>query len=137
MLIVFALYCKEVQNSINVWIVLKATTWRVFEIYNNQAGPDGFNQSFSSWLSSTSYQDQIATGKSKSVSSAHFSNYLKMLKISSFLYRLEWERKIPDDKISTLKDLMNVINSLFRFQYLIGHKNQCNDNSITKATVIM
>jgi len=61
MLIVFALYCKE-------------------------AGPDGFNQSFSSWLSSTSYQDQIATGKSK----------------------LEWERKIPDDKISTLKDLMNV-----------------------------
>ena len=87
--------------------MLKATTWRVFEIYNNQAGPDGFNQSFSSWLSSTSYQDQIATGKSKSVSSAHFSNYLKMLNISSFLYRLEWERKIPDDKISALKDLMN------------------------------
>jgi len=28
--------------------------------------------------------------------------------MSSFLYRLEWERKIPDDKISTLKDLMNV-----------------------------
>merc|ERR550519_1621195 len=61
MLIVFALYCKE-------------------------AGPDGFSQSFSSWISSTSYQDQIATGKSK----------------------LEWERKIPDDKISALKDLMNV-----------------------------
>merc|ERR1712130_82540 len=61
MLIVFALYCKE-------------------------AGPDGFSQSFSSWLSSTTYQDQIATGKGK----------------------LEWERKIPDDKISALKDLMNV-----------------------------
>merc|ERR1719367_542479 len=61
MLIVFALYCKE-------------------------AGPDGFSQSFSSWLASTSYQDQIATGKGK----------------------LEWERKIPDDKISALKDLMNV-----------------------------
>jgi len=61
MLIVFALYCKE-------------------------AGPDGFSQTFSSWLSGTSYQDQIATGKGK----------------------LEWERKIPDDKISALKDLMNV-----------------------------
>merc|ERR1712180_340214 len=61
MLIVFALYCKE-------------------------AGPDDFSQTFSSWLSSTSYQDQIATGKGK----------------------LEWERKIPDDKISALKDLMNV-----------------------------
>jgi len=61
MLVVFALYCKE-------------------------AGPDGFNQSFSSWIASTSYQDQIATGKSK----------------------LEWERKIPDEKISVLKDLMNV-----------------------------
>merc|ERR1712012_1226688 len=42
MLIVFALYCKE-------------------------AGPDGFSQTFSSWLSGTSYQDQIATGKGKSV----------------------------------------------------------------------
>ena len=57
---------------------------------------------------------------------------LKMLTISSFLYRLEWERKIPDDKISTLKDLMNVINSspltfLSHFHYLIAHKNQsCN-----------
>jgi len=61
MLIVFALYCKE-------------------------AGQDGFSQTFSSWLSGTSYQDQIATGKGK----------------------LEWERKIPDDKISALKDLMNV-----------------------------
>merc|ERR1712109_204810 len=61
MLIVFALYCKE-------------------------AGPDGFSQTFSSWLSGTPYQDQIATGKGK----------------------LEWERKIPDDKISALKDLMNV-----------------------------
>merc|ERR1712004_410953 len=35
MLIVFALYCKE-------------------------AGPDGFSQTFSSWLSGTSYQDQLS-----------------------------------------------------------------------------
>ena len=46
--------------------------------HHPQAGPDGFNQSFSSWIASTSYQDQIATGKSKSVSSffQHFINNL-------------------------------------------------------------
>merc|ERR1719320_1697710 len=60
MLIVFALYCKE-------------------------AGPDGFNQTFSSWLDNKNYRDMIAEGKGK----------------------LEWDRKVPDEKITNLKELLN------------------------------
>jgi len=58
----------------------------VFALYCKQTGPDGFSPSFTSWLANTSYQEQIDSGKSK----------------------LEWERKIADDQISALKELMNV-----------------------------
>lgn len=58
----------------------------VFSLYCKEAGPSGFSTTFSSWLTASPYPDQIATGKS----------------------RLEWERKVPEDQISALKDLMNV-----------------------------
>lgn len=58
----------------------------VFALYCKEAGPDGFSQSFSSWLATTDYPAQIATGRG----------------------RLEWERKIPDEAIVSLKELMNV-----------------------------
>jgi len=63
MLIVFALYCKEV-------------------------GTKGFTQTFKKWLDSQNYRDMIATGKST----------------------LEWERKIPEEKIEDLKDLLKQDN---------------------------
>lgn len=58
----------------------------VFALYCKEAGPDGFSQSFSSWLATTDYPAQIATGRG----------------------RLEWERKIPDEAITFLKELMSV-----------------------------
>ena len=56
----------------------------VFALYCKEAGPDGFSQSFSSWLAGTSYPEQIAAGRSN----------------------LEWERKIPEAAINSLKAVM-------------------------------
>ena len=53
-----------------------------------KAGPAGFNQSFGKWLDSTDYRKMIAEGKGK----------------------LEWERKIPEEKINDLKVLLDVDN---------------------------
>ena len=51
-------------------------------------GAAGFNQSFGKWLDSTNYRDLIAAGKG----------------------RLEWERKIPEEKINDLKEMLQADN---------------------------
>ena len=51
-------------------------------------GVSGFNQSFGKWLDSTNYRETIAAGKG----------------------RLEWERKIPEEKINDLKEMLNADN---------------------------
>ena len=48
-------------------------------------GPSGFNKTFSKWLDNKTYRDMIADGKGK----------------------LEWDRKVPDEKIANLKELLN------------------------------
>ena len=50
-----------------------------------QVGPNGFNKTFSKWLDNKNYRDMIAEGKGK----------------------LEWDRKVPDEKIANLKELLN------------------------------
>jgi len=57
----------------------------VFSLYCNQVGTSGFNKTFSKRLDTRDFRDRIATGKG----------------------RLEWERKIPDEHINDLKDLLN------------------------------
>jgi len=57
----------------------------VFSLYCKEVGQAGFNQSFGKWLDATSYREMIAAGKGK----------------------LEWDRKVPDEKIANLKDLMD------------------------------
>ena len=51
-------------------------------------GGAGFNQPFGKWLDSTNYRDLIAEGKGK----------------------LEWERKIPEEKINDLKEMLKADN---------------------------
>merc|ERR1712025_261117 len=77
----------------------------VFALYAKETGPEGFNKTFTAWLDTKSYRDQIAEGKS----------------------RIEWERKIPDEQIRDLKELMkadnfddnlpNVINKINQLSY--------------------
>ena len=55
---------------------------------NSKVGGSGFNQSFGKWLDSTNYRDLIAEGKGK----------------------LEWERKIPEEKINDLKEMLKADN---------------------------
>ena len=50
-----------------------------------KVGPAGFNKTFKAWLNSTKYREMIAEGKGK----------------------LEWERKVPEEKIKDLKELLN------------------------------
>ena len=50
-----------------------------------KVGQAGFNKTFTKWLDNTDYRERIATGKGK----------------------LEWDRKVPDEKIANLKDLLN------------------------------
>ena len=56
--------------------------------YLSKAGAAGFNQTFGKWLDSTDYRKMIADGKGK----------------------LEWERKIPEEKINDLKVLLDADN---------------------------
>merc|ERR1712055_1045184 len=56
----------------------------VFSLYCKEVGPAGFNKTFKAWLNSTKYREMIAEGKGK----------------------LEWERKVPEEKIKDLKDLL-------------------------------
>jgi len=57
----------------------------VFSLYCKEVGPAGFNKTFKAWLNSTKYREMIAEGKGK----------------------LEWERKVPEEKIKDLKELLN------------------------------
>merc|ERR1712158_63017 len=69
----------------------------VFSLYCKKVGGSGFNQSFGKWLDSTNYRDLIAEGKGK----------------------LEWERKIPEEKINDLKEMLKADN----FNDNIGRAN--------------
>ena len=60
----------------------------VFAMYARDVGKAGFKQPFKVWLDGTSYREMIEAGKS----------------------RLEWERKIPDEQIQDLKDLLMAEN---------------------------
>merc|ERR1711983_380608 len=77
----------------------------VFSLYCKEVGPNGFNKTFSKWLDSKNYRDMIAEGKGK----------------------LEWDRKVPDEKIANLKELLacdtfnenlpDVINQINQLSY--------------------
>merc|ERR1712200_329442 len=56
----------------------------IFALYAKEVGPKGFNQTFKKWLDSTNYREMIEEGKQK----------------------LERERKVPEEKIQDLKDLL-------------------------------
>jgi len=60
----------------------------VFALYCKQVGSQGFNQTFKKWLDGQHYREMIAEGKST----------------------LEWERKIPVEKIEDLKELLKQDN---------------------------
>jgi len=60
----------------------------VFALYCKQVGTQGFNQTFKKWLDGQNYREMIAEGKST----------------------LEWERKIPVEKIEDLKELLKQEN---------------------------
>ena len=58
----------------------------VFAMYIREVGPAGFPKTFKEWMDEhASLRDMIAEGRGK----------------------LEWERKIPDEKLVDLKDLLN------------------------------
>merc|ERR1712226_187539 len=58
----------------------------VFAMYIREVGPNGFPKTFKEWMDDhASLRDMIAEGRGK----------------------LEWERKIPDEKLGDLKDLLN------------------------------
>ena len=57
---------------------------------------------FGKWLDSTNYRDLIAEGKGK----------------------LEWERKIPEEKISDLKEMLTADNFNDNLPAVIVKKNQ-------------
>lgn len=58
----------------------------VFAMYVREIGPQGFPKTFKEWMDEhASLKDMIAEGRGK----------------------LEWERKIPDEKLVDLKDLLD------------------------------
>jgi len=73
-----------------------------FALYCKEEGPTGFNKNFSSWLENKDLKEQIETGKSK----------------------LEWERKIPDEQIQDLKELLKVDNFDDNLPAVINKINQ-------------
>jgi len=74
----------------------------VFALFAKETGPEGFSQTFTAWLDSTNYRDQIAAGKSN----------------------IEWERKIPEEQIKDLKELMKVPNFDENLPAVINKINQ-------------
>merc|ERR1711936_1272460 len=74
----------------------------VFSLYCRKVGAAGFNQSFGKWLDSTNYRDLIAAGKG----------------------RLEWERKIPEEKINDLKEMLKADNFNEHLPEVINKINQ-------------
>merc|ERR1712029_1183950 len=58
----------------------------VFATYIREVGPKGFNQTFKQWMDEHAFlRDMIAEGRSK----------------------IEWERKIPDEKLMDLKTMLD------------------------------
>merc|ERR1719445_2931596 len=58
----------------------------VFAMYIREVGPAGFPKTFKQWMDDNGHlREMIAEGRGK----------------------LEWERKIPDEKLGDLKDLLN------------------------------
>merc|ERR1711874_938480 len=74
----------------------------VFSLYCRKGGAAGFNQTFGKWLDSTNYRDLIAAGKG----------------------RLEWERKIPEEKINDLKEMLKADNFNEHLPEVINKINQ-------------
>jgi len=74
----------------------------VFAMYTKEVGTAGFKTTFKKWLDGTNYREMIAEGKS----------------------RLEWERKIPEEKIQDLKDLLNTDNFDANLPTVINKINQ-------------
>merc|ERR1712156_367539 len=75
-------YLKEkIMNNIERYFYLI-----VFAMYIREVGPKDYNQTFKQWMDEhASLREMIAEGRSK----------------------LEWERKIPDEKLGDLKDMLN------------------------------
>jgi len=74
----------------------------VFTMYTREVGKAGFNKTFKSWLDGNDYRDMIERGKS----------------------RLEWERKIPDEQIQDLKDMLAADNFDDQLPQVINKLNQ-------------
>merc|ERR1711902_396680 len=75
-------YLKEkIMNNIERYFYLI-----VFAMYIREVGPKDYNQTFKAWMDEhANLRDMIAEGRSK----------------------LEWERKIPDDKLADLKVMLD------------------------------
>ena len=75
-------YLKEkIMNNIERYFYLI-----VFAMYVREVGPQDYNKTFKQWMDDNGHlRDMIAEGRSK----------------------LEWERKIPDEKLVDLKDMLN------------------------------
>ena len=58
---------------------------RIISFFISKVGQAGFNKTFKAWLDTQTFREMIAEGKGK----------------------LEWERKVPDEKIKDLKELLN------------------------------
>jgi len=81
----------------------------VFSLYCKEVGQAGFNKTFKKWLDSKTFREMIAEGKGK----------------------LEWERKVPEEKIKDLKELLDcdafnenlpaVINKINQLSYKMFH----------------
>lgn len=70
---------ERIMGNIKRYFMLIA-----FAMYAREVGNAGFGKTFKSWLDGNDYRDMIESGKS----------------------RLEWERKVPDEKIADLKEML-------------------------------
>jgi len=74
-------YLKErIMDQIEKYFMLI-----IFSLYCKEVGATGFNKTFKQWLDSKTYREMISEGKAN----------------------LEWDRKVADDKIADLKELLN------------------------------
>ena len=104
----------------------------VFAMYVREVGPKEYNQTFKQWMDEhADLRDMIAEGRSK----------------------LEWERKIPDEKLMDLKsmldspefktnlpkvklkDSLDIFNTIFQFRLSRGSMSWLGNNSLTCLVV--
>ena len=72
---------EKIMNNIERYFYLI-----VFAMYVREVGPQDYNKTFKQWMDDNGHlREMIAEGRSK----------------------LEWERKIPDEKLVDLKDMLN------------------------------